>query len=115
MIKLIPLLVEIVYRSVWKTEGNAPHAVINVLHKIIAILLRQNKDVDPDKYVRIHNLSEGDWVIENLRKKHILLVYGERKNQWEIYGPHALEKIGTVQGKRINTRQLNHIIKHWTI
>jgi len=115
MIKLKQLLIEIVYQSLWKTPGDTPHAVVKTLHKIVAVLLRKNRDIDPDNYIRIHNLSKGDWVIENLKKKHILLAYRERLNQWEIYGPGALEKTGKAQGRKINLRQLNQIIRHWIL
>lgn len=115
MIKLKSLLNEIMYSSVWKTPGNIPSAAINVLHKIVAVTLRRNKEINPDDYIRIHNLSAGSWIIENLKKKRILLAYDEKENSWWIYGPDALfKKTGeVVKGKRINLRQLNHIIRHW--
>jgi hypothetical protein len=103
------------YSSIWKTPGNIPSAVINVLHKVIAVILRRNKEINLDDYVRVHNLSGDNWIIENLKKKYIVLSYTEKKNVWWIYGPDALmKKTGeVVKGKRINSRQLNQIIKRW--
>jgi len=115
MIKLKQLLKEI-RQAVWRVPGSAPTEVINVLHRIVAVVLKKTKGkpVDFDKVFRLHDMLGEHWMVENRVNKKVLLTYNGKKDIWALIGPPSIEIGGKMyHAKELNPVQLSHIITSW--
>jgi hypothetical protein len=108
MIKLKSLLKEI-QRGTWKSPKETPSPVITVLHKIVAEVLRQNKNTND--YIKLYHPTNSEWIIQNPKNRYILLAYNTNESEWWAVGwpsTSSHKEVGIIDG-----RQLNHIIETW--
>ena len=110
MIKLKLLLEEIQSQTSWKIPEGTPDEVVNVLHSIVAELIKRKKKNIKD-YVRFQHIYKNKklgvlWTIYNKKHPEVSLVFHEWTNEW--YAPH----IGSTP---ISPNILQAIINRWVV
>jgi hypothetical protein len=109
MIKLKTLLEDVIRGGFWKTSGDTPSAVVDVLHLIVAEIIKKRKHYE--KYVSIYEKKFPQigkcWVIGSIKRPMGSLVYSTVTEQWYSMA------LGFDVKMPISDVVLNAIIKKW--
>jgi hypothetical protein len=117
VIKLSSLIKEIISNKppegsgmgVWKTPEGVPDEVIDVMHRITAVLVSDKKDIQKYVGLRKENIPPigYSWIIENKKHRDLSLAFNERRRKWyEISYSRTMVK-------QLDARSLNLVIAIW--
>jgi hypothetical protein len=112
MIKLKDIINEAFGRvNVWKTESGVPDEIINVIHELMAVVMKR---IEPgEKTTDYISLTKGPfgWMIRNPKIPDLKMIYSPKNNTW--WAPESIEK-GTVN-TQLSPNSLNLMIQNWTV